>query len=217
MTEDAKGIVAIVGAGLIGRAWSVVFSRAGWQVRLTDPHEPTLAVAHDLILQELQAVAHYGLAADPEKAANRVTVAASLQEAFDGARLVQENGPETVEAKKAIFAELDRLAAPDAILSSSTSAIVPSLFTEGLQGRHRCLVSHPVNPPHLVPVVELCGAPWTAPETIARARDIFSSVGQVPVTVTREIEGFHPQQAPGGASRGGVQAGRRRVCLAGRP
>ncbi len=190
MTEDTKETVAIVGAGLIGRAWAAVFSRAGWNVRLTDPHEPTLAAAPELILQELQALAHYGLAADPEKAASRVMIAASLEEALDGASFVQENGPETVEAKLAIFANLDRLAAPGTVLSSSTSAIMPSLFTEGLQGRHRCLVSHPVNPPHLVPVVELCGAPWTAPETLARARDVFLSIGQVPITVNREIEGF---------------------------
>ncbi|MGA7323278.1 MAG: 3-hydroxyacyl-CoA dehydrogenase [Rhodomicrobium sp.] len=190
MTEGAENIVAIVGAGLIGRAWSVVFSRAGWRVRLTDPHAPALAAAPELILQELRELARHGLAADPEKAANRVVVAASLDEALEGASFVQENGPETVGAKQAIFADLDRLAPPEAILSSSTSAIMPSLFTEGLQGRHRCLVSHPVNPPHLVPVVELCGAPWTAPETIDRARSVFSSAGQVPITVTQEIEGF---------------------------
>ena len=78
---------------------------------------------------------------------------------------VQENSPETLEAKRAIFAELDRLAAPDAILASSTSTIVASrVHRERSQGRHRCLVAHPVNPPHLVPLVELVGAPWTAPE-----------------------------------------------------
>jgi L-gulonate 3-dehydrogenase len=95
-----------------------------------------------------------------------------------------------VEVKRALFAELDRLAPPDAILASSTSAIVASLFTEGLAGRARCLVAHPVNPPHLVPIVELCGAPWTAPDTVARARAIYESVRQVPVTVHREVEGF---------------------------
>jgi L-gulonate 3-dehydrogenase len=190
MTEDAKSTVAIVGAGLIGRAWSVVFSRAGWHVRLTDTHKPTLAAAPDAIRRELRTLAPYGLAADPEKAADRVVVAASLEEALYGASFVQENGPETVDAKHAIFADLDRLAEPDAILSSSTSAIMPSLFTANLRRRHRCLVSHPVNPPHLVPVVELCGTTWTAPETMARAREVFLSVGQVPVTVTREIEGF---------------------------
>jgi len=73
---------------------------------------------------------------------------------------------------------------------SSTSAITASRFTETLPGRARCLVGHPVNPPHLVPLVELCGAPWTAPEAIDRARQIYREIGQVPVTINREINGF---------------------------
>ena len=73
---------------------------------------------------------------------------------------------------------------------SSTSAIPASRFTETLPGRARCLVGHPVNPPHLVPLVELCGAPWTAPEAIDRARKIYREIGQVPVTINSEINGF---------------------------
>ena len=79
---------------------------------------------------------------------------------------------------------------PDAILASSTSTIVASAFTESLKGRHRCLVAHPVNPPHLVPLVELVAAPWTAPAVIAKAKAIYEAVGQVPIVVKREIEGF---------------------------
>ena len=183
-------VIAIVGAGLIGRAWAAIFARAGWTVRLTDPHGPTLEAAPGLVRDELESLARHGLADEPGKAAARVSAAHSVAAALDGANFVQENGPEVLELKQAIFAELDRLASPDAILSSSTSAIVPSRFTEGLAGRARCLVSHPVNPPHLVPVVELCGAPWTSPETIARARAIFESIGQVPITVRREVDGF---------------------------
>ena len=106
------------------------------------------------------------------------------------AEFVQENGPEMVEDKQAIFAELDRLAPTDALLVSSTSAIMASRFTEALQGRARCLVGHPVNPPHLVPLVELCGAPWTAPEAIvARAQSIARSA-RCRSTVNKEINGF---------------------------
>jgi L-gulonate 3-dehydrogenase len=119
-----------------------------------------------------------------------VQVAGTLSDAVAPADFVQENGPETVEAKQALFAELDRLARPGAILASSTSAIVASRFTENLPGRARCLVGHPVNPPHLVPLVELCGAPWTSPETIERARAVYLGIGQVAVTVNREVEGF---------------------------
>ncbi len=182
--------VAIVGVGLIGRAWAAIFARAGWSVRLTDPHYQTLKAAPGLIRDELHALARHGLADDPDGAAARLTVAASVEDAVADVEFVQENGPELVEEKKIIFAQLDRLAPPDAVLASSTSAITASRFTETLPGRARCLVGHPVNPPHLVPLVELCGAPWTSPEAIDRARRIYREIGQVPVTVNREINGF---------------------------
>lgn len=120
----------------------------------------------------------------------RISVASSLADAVKDVEFVQENGPEKIEDKIALFAELDRLAAPDTLLVSSTSAIVASRFTENLKGRARCLVGHPVNPPHLVPLVELCGAPWTSPDAISRAREIYRAIGQVPVTVNKEINGF---------------------------
>jgi 3-hydroxyacyl-CoA dehydrogenase len=143
-----------------------------------------------LIAEGLDELARHGLVDDAKAAAGRVRAARSVADALDGASYVQENVPETVEAKRAIFAELDALAASDAILASSSSAIVPSLFTENLKGRARCLVAHPVNPPHLVQIVELVGAPWTAPETIARAKEIYEQVRQVPIVVRKEIEGF---------------------------
>jgi L-gulonate 3-dehydrogenase len=182
--------VAVVGAGLIGRAWAVVFARGGWAVRLTDPSAEVLEGAPRLIRDALDELEAAGIVADPAAAATRVSVAGSLAEAVEGVDLVQENGPERVEDKRRIFSELDAAAPRDAILASSTSAIVASKFTEDLPGRERCLVAHPVNPPHLVPIVELCGAPWTSPEVIARARKIYESVEQAPITVNREIEGF---------------------------
>jgi L-gulonate 3-dehydrogenase len=182
--------VAIVGAGLIGRAWAAIFARAGWNVRLTDPHDQTLKAAPGLIRDELHALARHGLADDPDGAAARLSIAASLEDAVEDAEFVQENGPELVEEKRSIFARLDKHAPPDALLVSSTSAITASRFTETLPGRARCLVGHPVNPPHLVPLVELCGAPWTAPEMIDRARKVYREIGQVPVTIKREINGF---------------------------
>src|SRR6202158_5511736 len=182
--------VAIVGAGLIARAWAAIFARAGWNVRLTDPHVPTLAAAPRLIRDELLALARHGLADDPAGAVARVSIAGSLREAVMDVEFVQENGPEKVEEKRLIFAELDKLAPPNALLVSSTSAITASRFTETLPGRARCLVGHPVNPPHLVPLGELCGAPGPPPDTIDRARKIYREIGQVPVTINREINGF---------------------------
>ncbi len=169
--------IAIVGSGLIGRAWAVVFARSGHDVALYDAVPGVADAARAFV-------------ADNVSDASRVRVAASLADALAGAALVQENSPERVEVKREVFAELDRLAAADTILASSTSTIVASRFTEHLAGRHRCLVAHPVNPPHLVPLVELVGAPWTAPDVIARAKAIYQQVRQVPIVVRREIDGF---------------------------
>lgn len=182
--------VAIVGVGLIGQAWAAIFARAGWNVRIIDPHAPTLHAAPGLIRDQLLSLGRHGLANDPEGAAKRISVATSLADALSGAEFVQENGPEKIDEKIALFAEMDRLASRETLLASSTSAIVASRFTENLKGRARCLVGHPVNPPHLVPLVELCGAPWTAPEAVSRAREIYRAIGQVPVTVNKEINGF---------------------------
>ena len=135
-------------------------------------------------------MAPHGLVKDPAAAAKRVKVAASLAEAVGGADHVQESGPERLDVKRALFAELDAAAPANAIIASSSSSIVTSRFAADLEGRHRCLVAHPVNPPHVVPVVELSGAAFTAPDVIARAKAIFEGVGQVPIVVKKEIDGF---------------------------
>jgi L-gulonate 3-dehydrogenase len=181
--------VAIIGAGLIGRAWAIVFARAGWNVALYDSAPSQRAQAPSLIANSLAEMSEEGFAAEP-LTASRIRVADTVAAALEGASFVQECGPETIEAKLAIFAELDRLAKPEAILVSSSSAIVASKFTEKLKGRGRCLIAHPVNPPHLVPIVELAPAPWTAPDTVARARSIYEAIGQVPILVKKETEGF---------------------------
>lgn len=181
---------AIVGAGLIGRAWANVFARAGWSVRVWDPDASQRANAARLIEQSLHELSGHGLVTDPAAAAKRILVVPTLEEAVAGADYVQESGPEVLEVKHTTFEALDRATPAHAVLASSTSAIVASRFTEALKGRARCIVAHPVNPPHLVPVVELCGAPWTSAETKARARTILESVGQVPIDVKREIDGF---------------------------
>jgi 3-hydroxyacyl-CoA dehydrogenase len=182
--------VAIVGLGLIGRSWAIVFAYGGFDVALWDGDAGVAEKACGLVADGLEELARHGLVRDPAAAARRVRVATDLADALAAVDYVQESLPERVEVKRAIFAELDRLAPPNAILASSTSTIVASSFTESLTGRHRCLVAHPVNPPHLVPVVELVGTPWTSPEVVARAKAIYEQVEQVPIVVRREIDGF---------------------------
>jgi L-gulonate 3-dehydrogenase len=183
-------IAGIVGAGLIGRSWANIFARSGWRVQVWDPLPEQREAAKDQIARSLHDLARHGLVDDADAAAQRVEVVGKLTDAVRGAEYVQESGPENLETKLATFAQLDAAAARTTILASSTSAIVSSLFTEKLAGRERCLVAHPVNPPHIAPVVELCGAPWTASETVQRARTILSEVGQAPIEVRREIDGF---------------------------
>lgn len=182
--------VAVVGAGLIGRAWAIVFARAGLDVRLSDPDPAALERALPAIAADCHDLAAEGLVDNVPACLARIATTGDLAEAVSGCALVQENGPEKLDVKRELFARLDALAPPDAILASSTSAIVASAFTEDLPGRARCLVTHPVNPPHLVPLVELCAAPWTSPDILARARALYESVGQVPIEIRREREGF---------------------------
>ncbi|MBV8577396.1 MAG: 3-hydroxyacyl-CoA dehydrogenase [Acetobacteraceae bacterium] len=183
--------VAVIGAGLIGRAWSIVFARAGFEVRLWDPAAHAIDAAMVFIADRLPELAQAGLLQEqPGAVLPRVRRAATLEDALEGADHVQENGPERVPEKKALFAELDRLAAPQTVLASSSSGIPASAFTESLPGRTRCLIAHPVNPPYLVPVVELCPAPWTDPAVVTRTRDLMARAGQVPAIVNKEAQGF---------------------------
>lgn len=182
--------VAIVGAGLIGRSWAMVFARSGWEAAIYDPVEGAAEAAHALCRTGLENLEAHGLCDDAAAAFARISVAPSLEAAVDGARHVQENAPERLDLKRALFADLDRAAAPDAVLASSTSGFRCSLISEALEGRHRCIVAHPANPPHLLPVVEIAPAPWTSPEVVATTRATFEGIGSAPVSVLKEIDGF---------------------------
>jgi 3-hydroxyacyl-CoA dehydrogenase len=187
---QAKNI-AVIGSGRIGRAWSIVFAKSGFDVKVHDAAPDMLAGALPAIRESVEDLASFDLIDEPVDAiVARIAACERLADTVADADLVQENIAEAVEAKRALFTELDRLTKPDALLASSTSGLPASTFTEGLQGRARCLVAHPVNPPSLVPLVELCGAPWTSQETMQRARAIYEAAGQKPVTVNREIPGF---------------------------
>lgn len=184
--------VAIVGTGLVGRAWAIAFARAGWTVRLWDP----LAVAPGAALAAIDGLLADLAAqdlldgADASTVRARLRAAPTLADALAGVSWVQESAPEDLATKRALWRELDAAADPATILASSTSAIVPSLFTEALAGRGRCLVCHPLNPPYLIPAIELVPAPWTTPEATARAEAVMRGIGQSPIVMRRELDGF---------------------------
>jgi L-gulonate 3-dehydrogenase len=184
--------IAIVGAGLVGRAWAICFARAGHEVRIHDEASGAAAKALDFAASALPSLASEDLLDGQSVAevAHRMCVARTLEEALAGTDHVQENTPEDLEIKKRVFNQLDRLAGPDAVLASSTSALLPSRFTEVLAGRRRCLVVHPINPPYLIPAVEIVPAPWTDPAIVERTRVLLTAAGQSPIVMKREIDGF---------------------------
>jgi len=183
--------IAIVGSGFIGRAWAITFARAGHEVALWDEDRDAPAKAIDYIARALRDLAANDLlgGATPDAILARLRPEAELAAALDGAVHVQENAPEVLALKQALFARLDALA-KEAVLASSSSAILPSLFTEQLAGRHRALVAHPINPPYLVPAVEVVPAPWTSAEAVERTRALLAEAGQAPIVMKRELDGF---------------------------
>ena len=183
---------AVIGSGFVGRAWAISFARAGCEVALWDQDKdaPGKALAYvERLLPDLEANDLLNGSPAGEVAA-RIHVAPTLELALEGVVHVQENTPEDVDVKRAVFAQLDAAAPPDAVLASSTSAILPSAFTEGLKGRARCLVVHPINPPYLIPAAEVVPAPWTAPEAVERAASFLRAAGHAPIVMKREIDGF---------------------------
>jgi L-gulonate 3-dehydrogenase len=183
--------VALVGAGLVGSGWAIVFARAGHEVALYDADPLQRQRALEWVARQLVDLQAQGLIAEtPVTVAARISAAASLPEALDGASYVQESIVERLDVKQGLYAEMDVLAAPGTILASSTSAFPTSAIADGLAGRARCIVAHPVNPPYLVPLVEVSGAPFTAAGTVERTLEQMRAVGQAPIHVRREIHGF---------------------------
>jgi L-gulonate 3-dehydrogenase len=184
--------VAIIGSGFIGRAWAISFARAGHEVRLWDAQEGASEAASAYIAAILPDLEANGLLDGASAAAvlERIGGRATIEEAVDGVVHVQENTPEKLEVKREVFARLDAAAPPDAVLASSTSALLPSAFTGHVEGRARCLVVHPINPPYLVPAAEVVPAPWTVPEVVEKTAAFLRAAGHAPLVMKRELDGF---------------------------
>ncbi len=183
--------ISVLGAGPIGCAWAIVFARAGRKVKWWSRTPASLERGRHWIAERLTSLRDYGLLAEsPAAIEARIAPATELAQAVQGVTYVQENIPEVLQAKRALYGELDRLVAPAAILASSTSTLPASEFAAQLATRGRCLVAHPVNPPYLVPAVEVCPAPFTDAEVVERTRALLASVGQSPIVLKKEIPGF---------------------------
>jgi len=191
--EQSKKRVAVIGSGIVGKSWAIVFSRAGYSVNLYDSVSSVLPSAIEYISQVSKDLHKIGLLGDcktAEESYNRVKIVEDLREALKDVIWVQECTPENVESKKKVFEELEKIAAPEIILASSSSAIPPSAFTSELKSRNRCLVAHPVNPPHIIPLVEIVPSPFTDAQVVSKARHLMEEIGQSPIVVKKEVDSF---------------------------
>ncbi|XP_040122745.1 lambda-crystallin homolog [Oryx dammah] len=190
---SAPGGVAVVGSGLIGRSWAMLFASAGFSVKLFDiePRQVTdalVSLRKEMKMLELSGYLKGELGA--EEQLSLISGCSDLREAVEGALHVQECVPENLELKRKLFAQLDKIADDHVILSSSSSCLLPSKLFAGLAHVKQCLVAHPVNPPYYVPLVELVPHPETAPATVDRTYALMQRVGQSPVRLLREVDGF---------------------------
>ncbi len=186
------GTVAVVGTGVVGRSWIRVFARAGFSTRAFDPDPEQLAGALDWARVSAAEDVHLGFCTFTEAQAEgrRITCCATLEEALDGATYVQESGPEAIAAKQDIYRVLDGAAAPEVVLGSSTSANDMTVIAQGLAGAHRCIVAHPVNPPHVIPLVEVLEGAETRSDVTASTLALLRRAGMAPVVLDRFAPGF---------------------------
>ncbi|XP_051016573.1 lambda-crystallin homolog isoform X1 [Acomys russatus] len=193
MASPATGGVVIVGSGLIGRSWAMLFASGGFKVKLYDIEQKQIASALENIRKEMKLLEQSGSlkgSLNAEQQLSLISGCSNLAEAVEGAMHIQECVPENLELKKKIFAQLDRAVDDSVVLSSSSSCLLPSKLFAGLAHVKQCIVAHPVNPPYYVPLVELVPHPETAPATMDRAYALMKKIGQSPVRVLKEIDGF---------------------------
>jgi carnitine 3-dehydrogenase len=187
---DTKPIrrIAIIGTGVIGASWTALFLAKGLQVVATDVAPNAEAALRKFVEAAWPALKRLGLSAGASQ--SNLTFTADLTQALAGADLVQENGPERIDFKQKLYGQLDELLPPDVIIASSSSGLTMSEIQKGAASHpERCVIGHPFNPPHLVPLVEIVGGAKTSKDTIERAAEFYTSIGQRTVRVNKEMPG----------------------------
>src|SRR2546422_5861357 len=187
---DTKSIrrIAIIGTGVIGASWSSLFLAKGLQVVATDIAPNAEAALRKFVETAWPALKRLGLS--PGASQSNLTFTADIAQALVGADLVQENGPERIDFKQKLYGQLDELLPPDVIIASSSSGLTMSEIQSGAASHpERCVIAHPFNPPHLIPLVEIVGGAKTSQATIQRAASVYTSIGQRTVRLNKEVPG----------------------------
>src|ERR1700751_3008632 len=199
---DTKPIrrIAIIGTGVIGASWSSLYLAKGLQVVATDPAPNAEAALRKFVETAWPALKRLGLS--PGASQSNLTFTPDLAKALAGADLVQENGPERTEFKKKLYGQLHELLAPDVIIALISSGLTMSEIQKGAASHpERCVIGHPFNPPHLIPLVEIVGGAKTSQATIQRADEFYTSIGQRTVRVNREMPGHVANRLQAALSR----------------
>lgn len=186
--------VAVVGAGTIGASWAALFLAHGLEVTAFDPGPGAEARLRRQVAAAWPiATGVAGLRTDGAVAAPATPAALRftdrLSDAVAGAQWVQESGPEQERLKAALFTEIDRYAMPDAVIASSSSGLILRSIQVHCQRPERCVIGHPFNPPHLIPLVEVVGSAQTSVAAIDTAMSFYRALGKYPIHVKREVPG----------------------------
>lgn len=179
--------IAIVGTGVIGASWTAQYLARGFDVIATNPNpnaESNLRKYIDAVWKELSTI---GLS--PGATRDRLTFTSNMNEALSNADLVQENAPERPDFKIKLFAEMDNITPPDSLIASSSSGITMSVIQSDCKHPERCVIGHPFNPPHIIPLVEVVGGNKTSPEAIQHAIAFYASIGKKPIHLRKELPG----------------------------
>ena len=180
--------VAVIGTGVIGASWTALFLANGLEVVATDVAPDAEAALKRFVAAAWPALQRLGLA--PGASQNKVTFTAALAAAVKDADLVQENGPERIDFKRTLYRQLDELLPADVIIASSSSGLTMSEIQSACEKHpERCVIGHPFNPPHLVPLVEIVGGAKTSESTIQRAAEFYTSLGKRTVRLNKEVPG----------------------------
>jgi 3-hydroxyacyl-CoA dehydrogenase len=192
--------VAIIGTGVIGASWAALFLAKGLEVAATDVAPDAEEALRRFVGSAWPALARLGLA--PGASQSKLTFTDDLPAAVKGADLVQENGPERIEFKQKLYGQLDQLLPPEVIIASSSSGLTMSEIQSGC-GAHpeRCVIGHPFNPPHLVPLVEIVGGARTSEETIRRVSDFYTAMGKRSIRLHKEVPGHVANRLQSALSR----------------